>query len=182
MASARGSRDGETAKRWRPSRRSHTESGIPDHTCSHSRAPPRAAPAGAAAATSAGGPPAAGCAPIARGSADQLLLQLEIVLEKGGDRGVDAVLVGKAERLGPRRGERLRPAADNGLDRGVVLPANAGIGGLAAGAPHRRGNRSDRLAPKASPGSARAWIRAATTRRGEASAMTVSGATGQTAS
>ena len=67
-------------------------------------------------------------------SAGQLPLCRQIVLDEGGDDLVDVAVAVEAEGFGARRQQRLRPARDDRLDLRVGLPADPGIGALAAGA------------------------------------------------
>src|ERR1051325_2799544 len=73
----------------------------------------------------------------ASASAGELFLRREIVLNKELQDLIDVPVAAEAERLGARRCEHPRPAADNRLDCWIELPADAGMGCLAAGAAQR---------------------------------------------
>src|ERR1700730_851090 len=78
--------------------------------------------------------------PVGSGPLDELLLHLEVVLDKCLDRFVNTGIGGEAERFGARSLQRLRPAGNDLLDLRIGLPADARIGRLAAGAADRGGH------------------------------------------
>src|ERR1044072_476567 len=77
-------------------------------------------------------------------SANEALLRLQVVFNEELHDLVDIVVAAEAERLGARGREHPRPAADDRLDCWIGLPADAGMGCLAAGAAQRGCHLPDR--------------------------------------
>src|ERR1051325_428256 len=70
-------------------------------------------------------------------SANEALLHLQVVFNEELHDLVDIVVAAKAERLGAGAHQGLGPAADDRLDCWIGLPADSGMGCLAAGAAQR---------------------------------------------
>src|SRR3954447_5823384 len=64
-------------------------------------------------------------------------LAAQLVLDVGADDLLEGAVGLEAHAAGPLRVDAGRPAADDALDRGVGLPADAPHGGLAADGPQR---------------------------------------------